>query len=162
MNRVDQGGGLGMRHVAVIKTGCTVYLSYFWVLNHDPIFQNISVFFLILSVIWGIFVDLYRVYRIPQSSSPSPPPRPLADPIKNPPSTISHPHVFIHIRICACPCPCFIRKRARDLSTGPRQLLLHVNTSDGARFLFSCTRRSSKARRSESESVRFLSILTSF
>ena len=46
MNRADQGG-LGMRHVAVIKTGCTVYLSHFWVLNHDPIFQNISgIFFL--------------------------------------------------------------------------------------------------------------------
>ena len=68
--RVRQGL-LGMRYIAVFKIGYTVYLlnTFFWMFMIQC-FKHFWYFFLI----WSIFVNLYRVYRIPRPSPPRPSP----------------------------------------------------------------------------------------
>ena len=53
---------------------CNILLELVFLGIQDPMFQTFLVFFKIISVISGIFVYLYQVYRIP--GPPPPPGRP--------------------------------------------------------------------------------------
>ena len=57
--------GTGRQYLLIYKSfNCNILLELVFLGIQDPMFQTFLVFFKIISVIWGIYVDLYQVYGI--------------------------------------------------------------------------------------------------